>query len=482
MATTTLRSSAAQSRSCRLRWLRLVICAVALPTLLLASLIAASPALAADPTEISVPRPRPRAASTRATRCPSPGRPTPPVASGQFSIWVVSPANGWYVGKIHDAAERLPLRRQRRPRRARRHRLPRLRLLPRHERRPVGPLRRLARARSTWRPCSARSPSRPWPRRGLEQGDPLPVTWTTNAAGRERPVQHLGGLPGERLVRGQDPRRRRASPYADSVDLNVPAGTGYRVYVYYRATSGDPWGLYGASPDTVDVAAVLQRDHASPPLAGTSGQSQGDPLPVSLDDQRRRSPAASSASGWSPRRTAGTWARSTTPPTPALRRQRRPRRARRHRLPRLRLLPRHERRPVGPLRRLARARSTWPPSSTRSRVRAPGREQPEPGRPAARQPGRPTRRSPAASSASGWSPRRTAGTWARSTTPPSLPYADSVDLDVPAGTGYRVYVYYRATGGDPWGLYGASPGHGRRRGARLDDRGQRLRRLSGVPA
>ncbi len=23
--------------------------------------------------------------------------------------------------------------------------------------------------------------------------------------------------------------------YADSVDLNVPAGTGYRVFVYYRA-------------------------------------------------------------------------------------------------------------------------------------------------------------------------------------------------------------------------------------------------------
>ena len=27
------------------------------------------------------------------------------VASGEFSIWVVSPANGWYGGKIHDAAD-----------------------------------------------------------------------------------------------------------------------------------------------------------------------------------------------------------------------------------------------------------------------------------------------------------------------------------------------------------------------------------------
>ena len=33
--------------------------------------------------------------------------------------------------------------------------------------------------------------------------------------------------------------------YADSVDLNVPAGPGYRIFVYYRATSGDPWGIYG---------------------------------------------------------------------------------------------------------------------------------------------------------------------------------------------------------------------------------------------
>ena len=36
-----------------------------------------------------------------------------------------------------------------------------------------------------------------------------------------------------------------AASYADSVDLNVPVDTGYRVYVYYRATSGDPWGIYG---------------------------------------------------------------------------------------------------------------------------------------------------------------------------------------------------------------------------------------------
>ena len=44
----------------------------------------------------------------------------------------------------------------------------------------------------------------------------------------------------------------RAS-YTDAVDLNVPVDSGYRVFVYYRATSGDPWGIYGMSPGTVSV-------------------------------------------------------------------------------------------------------------------------------------------------------------------------------------------------------------------------------------
>ena len=37
----------------------------------------------------------------------------------------------------------------------------------------------------------------------------------------------------------------------------MPADSGYRVFVYYRATSGDPWSLYGMSPGTVDVAEVF---------------------------------------------------------------------------------------------------------------------------------------------------------------------------------------------------------------------------------
>jgi len=73
------------------------------------------------------------------------------VASGQFSVWVVSAGNGWYVGKIHAADG--------------------------------------------------------------------------------------------------------TASYADSVTLNVPVDAGYHIFVYYRATSGDPWGLYGMSAGAVTVTA-----------------------------------------------------------------------------------------------------------------------------------------------------------------------------------------------------------------------------------
>ena len=36
-----------------------------------------------------------------------------------------------------------------------------------------------------------------------------------------------------------------AASYSDSINLDVPVDTGYRIYVYYRATSGDPWSIYG---------------------------------------------------------------------------------------------------------------------------------------------------------------------------------------------------------------------------------------------
>ena len=78
------------------------------------------------------------------------------------------------------------------------------------------------------------------------QGAAQPVSLDDQHDGGQRPVQHLGGLA--RRTAGTWARSHAAdgtAGYSDSVDLNVPVDTGYRIYVYYRATSGDPWGIYG---------------------------------------------------------------------------------------------------------------------------------------------------------------------------------------------------------------------------------------------
>ena len=195
------------------------------------------------------------AARPRAAPCRSPGRTNAAVAGGQFSIWVVSPGNGWYVGKIDAAdgtasyADSVDLN------------VPvdagyRVFVYYRAtERRPLGHLRLLAGHGRRDAPASAPSPSPPPRARQPGPGQRPAGHLDDQRRGRQRPVQHLGGQPRQRLVRGQDRRRRRPRQLRRPVDLNVPADTGYRVFVYYRATSGDPWGLYGYSAGTVDVTA-----------------------------------------------------------------------------------------------------------------------------------------------------------------------------------------------------------------------------------
>ena len=143
------------------------------------------------------------------------------VASGEFSIWVVSPGERLVRGQDRRRRRHGELRRQRRPQRARRHRLPRLRLLPRHHAATPGASTACAAGTVdvTAAGFTAISVTAPTGTTSKAQGDALPVTWTTNAGGRQRPVQHLGGQPRQRLVRGQDRRRRRhrrATPTAST--------------------------------------------------------------------------------------------------------------------------------------------------------------------------------------------------------------------------------------------------------------------------
>ena len=60
----------------------------------------------------------------------------------------------------------------------------------------------------------------------------------------------------------------------------MPVDTGYRVFVYYRATTGDPWGIYGMSRGhgRRDAAGFSAITVTAP--TGTTSQAQGASLPV----------------------------------------------------------------------------------------------------------------------------------------------------------------------------------------------------------
>ena len=194
---------------------------------------------------------------------------------------------------------------------------------------------------------------------GKTQGEALPVTWTTNAAVTSGQFSLWVVSPGNGWYVGKiHDAADTVGPasYADSVDLNVPADTGYRVFVYYRASSGDPWTIYGMSSGTVDVAGGFTSISVTAPT-GTTGKSQGEALPV-------------------------TWTTNAAVTSGQF--------------------------------------SLW--------VVSPG---------------------------NGWYVGKIHD--AADTVGPAS-YADSVDLNVPAGAGYRVFVYYRASSGDPWTIYGMSSG------------------------
>ena len=85
------------------------------------------------------------------------------------------------------------------------------------------------------------------------QGDLVSVSWTTNTSVNSGEfgiwlVSTAGTWTLAKTVAANG-----TASYPDDVDLNVPVANDYRVYVYYRASSGDPWGIYGLAPGTVNV-------------------------------------------------------------------------------------------------------------------------------------------------------------------------------------------------------------------------------------
>ena len=87
------------------------------------------------------------------------------------------------------------------------------------------------------------------------QGSTLPVTWTTDGAVASGQFSIWVVGAGNGWCVGKIHEADGRASYSDAVDLNVPVDAGYRVFVYYLAQTGDPWGIYAFSAGTVEVTA-----------------------------------------------------------------------------------------------------------------------------------------------------------------------------------------------------------------------------------
>ena len=193
-----------------------------------------------------------------------------------------------------------------------------------------------------------------------------------------------------------------AASYADSVDLNVPVDTGYRIYVYYRATTGDPWGIYGCASGTVNVTAGFSAISVTAPT-GTTSQAQGSSLPVGWTPNASVATGefsiwvVSPANGWYVGKIVAADLKASYVDSVDLN------------VPvdtgykRLRLLPRHLRRPLGHLRdEPGHGERDRHRPQRHQRDRAHGHDQQGPGRQPAGDLDAQLRGRLAASSASGW--------------------------------------------------------------------------------
>ena len=202
------------------------------------------------------------------------------VTSGEFSLWVVSPANGWYVGKVVPAdgsasyANSVNLD------------VPAgagYRIFVYYRATPTDPWGIYGFAAGTvdvtTTALSAITVTAPAAPTSQAQGSALPVTWTTNAAVTSGEFSLWVVSPANGWYVGKVVPADGSASYANSVNLDVPVDVGYRIFVYYRATPTDPWGIYGFAAGTVDVTASFSSISVTAPAAPTS-QAQGSALPV----------------------------------------------------------------------------------------------------------------------------------------------------------------------------------------------------------
>ncbi len=118
-----------------------------------------------------------------------------------------------------------------------------------------------------------------------DQGGSLDVSWTTNAAVSSGQFSiwvvssDYSGWYGGKIHDAAD--TLTPGSYSDTIDLNVPAGTGYRIYVYYRAGTSGPWSdIFDDAAGRVDVAAVFSAIDVTAPATDVQ-KDQGGSLDVS---------------------------------------------------------------------------------------------------------------------------------------------------------------------------------------------------------
>ena len=382
------------------------------------------------------------------------------VDAGEFSLWLVSPANGWYGGKLVAAdgsasyASSLALD------------VPvgaGYRVFVYHRAAPSDPWGVYGFAAGTVDvtagALSAISVTAPVGALSHAQGDLLSVSWTPNQAVSSGEFSLWVVSPENGWYGGEIVAADGSASYADSVALSVPVGAGYRVFVYYRATPADPWGVYGFAAGSVTVTAPAFSAITVTAPTGASTQAQGTSLPVTwttnaaVDAGEFSLWLVSPANGWYGGKLvaadgSASYASSLALDVPVG--------------AGYRVFVYHRAAPSDPWGVYGFAAGTVDVTAgalSAISVTAPVG---------------------ALSHAQGdllsvsWTPNQavSSGEFSLWVVSPengwyggeivaadgSASYADSVALSVPVGAGYRVFVYYRATPADPWGVYGFAAG------------------------
>ena len=116
-------------------------------------------------------------------------------------------------------------------------------------------------------------------------GDSLPVTWNTDRLVTSGSFTvWLVSSSNSWTLADTVTANPASTSYSDNVTLNLPTGSGYSVYVFYRALPTDPWVDYGQAPGTFSVTAAPVISVTAP--VGSTSYFVGDTLPVTWNTDR----------------------------------------------------------------------------------------------------------------------------------------------------------------------------------------------------